>query len=228
MKKLILGALLLTTAMIGNALPLPTASSNVNSSKDIVTLKNKQADKIFLKSVYDNVPDMQDGDKESKKKSETEGAALQFIMTGGIARTGFTVKSFSKLLNDEASIVKDYVKNQNIKGYIMITHTLFFSKGYPDIPAKDLKEFKDNAECQKGYCVLISISSVKVLDENQEEITLDKEKFTTIFEKYESKEALWEVNPANILQPYKFLTVPLLTGFGLGGLDAMDLTKDKK
>lgn len=221
MKNLIMGIFLVTTTIIVNALPI----ENVNIYKNNSTVKLGQSEDLYLKKVFNSVPDMRYTNQKSKKKSEIEGSTLQVVMTNGLAKTGFNPDSFSRLLNNESSIVKDYVKNKNIKGYFFITHNLVFSKGYPDIPDKALKEFKERAECQKDYCVLVDISKIQILDQEQKEINLNSEEFIKLSQNYNDKNNLWEVNSVSILQPYKLLSVSLVTGFGLGGLDAMALIK---
>lgn len=222
MKKLLLTALLMATSISSYA----TSVTKIEDNHDVlkITLQQDEEDK-YLKKVYDKVPDMLDKGQDSNKRSEREGAALQFIMTNGISKTGFSINSFSRLLNSEASMVKEYVKNQKMKGYLLISHTLVFSKGYPDLKGKALQEFKDNSECQNGYCVLVNIANIKVLNENKEEVKFDKDRFVKISKKYETKTDLWEVNPKEIKEPYKTIGIKLITGFGIGGLDAMDLIK---
>ena len=225
MKKIILTTILSAITLSANATVATKVENIKNHDVLKITLQQDEEDK-YLKKVYDKVPDMLDKGQESNQRSEKEGAALQFIMTSGLAQTGFAVDSFARLLNSEAAMVKEYVKDKKMKGYLLISHTLIFSKGYPDLKGNDLKQFKENSECQKGYCVLVNIANIKLLNEKREEINFDKEKFIKISKKYENKDKLWEINPNEIKEPYKTLGVKLITGFGLGGLDAMDLTSN--
>lgn len=228
MKKTLLNLVLLST--------LSLAYASVPQSNNIFDMPKKQSSKIdsgkiedkYLKEVYSKIPDMQDVGIESNIRSQKEGAALQLIMTNGISKTGFSKDDFARLLNNEASMVKDYVKDNHIKGYAMIENILIFSKGYAQVPKEAMEQYKKSVECQKGYCVFVAVTNIKIFDENMKEIDFDKEKFVNIMKKYDNKDVLWEVKPETIPEEYKIKTVLTIAGFGLGGLDIIDLVKAKK
>lgn len=48
-------------------------------------------------------------------------------------------------------MIKDYVKNTNMKGYAIVENILIFSKGYADLPKEAMEQYKKGVECQKGY-----------------------------------------------------------------------------
>lgn len=228
MKKIIITLLSSSLLTLANA-SIPQKIENIHPVIKPNDNKNqaKELENQYLRDVYSQVPEMQDEGTASNLRSEKEGAALQLIMTTGISRTGFSKEDFAHLLNEESIMVKEYVKGKKTKGYLMIENILLFSKGYPDLPPDALNEFKKHAECQHGYCVYVSIDSIRQLNENQEEVKFDKEKFMKIVAKHSNKSRLWEVKPNEIPEDYKNLAVRVISGYGLGGLDALDLTKKK-
>lgn len=228
MKKIIITLLYSGILTLANAsIPQKIESINSNPITNKPENKSQELENQYLRDVYSKVPEMQDEGTDSNVRSEKEGAALQLIMTTGISRTGFSKDDFAHLLNEESIMVKEYVKGKKVKGYLMIENILLFTKGYPDLPAEALNEFKKHAECQNGYCVYVSISSIKQLNEKQEEVKFDQTKFMKIVAKHTDKSRLWEVKPTEIPEEYKNLAVKVISGYGLGGLDALDLAKKK-
>lgn len=226
MKKSLLSLLLLSTFTLAHA-SIPQSNNVFDMPKKENKAESRKIEDSYLKEVYSKIPDMQDVGIESNKRSEREGAALQLIMTNGIAQTGFSKDDFARLLNNESSMIKQYVQDNKIKGYAVIENILIFSKGYAKLPADIMDQYKKSVECQKGYCVFVGVSKVKFFDESMNEIDFDKDKFVSIMKKYDNKDILWEVKPDTIPQPYKMKTIVTVAGFGLGGLDISNLLKTK-
>lgn len=185
-----------------------------------------QSDK-YMKEVLKQVPDMQEGGTVSKKRSETEGAALQNInIDPELVTTGLTVNSFAMLLNNDNKVIKKIFKEKKFKGYLIVKQAVVVMEGYRsniDDYSIRLDYDRNPPQCKFGYCVLTVIKDVTLLDEkgNKQEFSkfdLEEAIRKFGFEPEQENQAL-VVNSDLITKYRNSYSATIVLGYGVGGTD---------
>lgn len=181
----------------------------------------------YMKEVLKQVPDMQEGGAVSKKRSETEGAALQNInVDPDLVTTGLTVNSFAMLLTNNNKVIKKIFKEKKFKGYLIVKQAVVVMEGYRsniDDYSIKLDYDRNPPQCKFGYCVFSVIKDVTLLDEKGNKKEFSKYDLEEEIRKFgfetEQENQILVVNSDLITKYRSSYAANIILGYGLGGTD---------
>lgn len=229
MKKTLLSIIILFTSALSHAVNVEKTENyqipKTSANKSIDTEQNV----VYMKKVFNKIPDMLEKGEKSKKRSLREGAALQLV-TGSVDfyNTGITPESLASLINSEARGVKKFFKEKNMKGYFFVNHEFLISKGQPNLDQEELEQFRNQANCKNEYCTIVLVTNMKLLDENGKEQEFSRRDLAQYIKNEDKPNEFLEINPDFIQNSYETVKLKLVLGYGLSGLDSLEFISPKK